>query len=286
MQQTVYVDLYFLVNFSMDLLCLWITASLMHRRTSRWRTLLAATIGGAYAVCSLLLSLTGVIGFLSDALVAALLTLLCFKDRRTTLSRTLVCIPIFLFVSMAVGGIMTALYSLLNRLDLPFDALSGDSLSVWSFALLSAIAGLATVRGGRFMGFSQKTHSVTVKAVLFGNSVTLRALVDSGNLLRDPVSGKSVIVADLERLAPHLPRDLVRACRAQSPTDFLSTYEHARRVRPIPTATATGASLLLAIVPDSLTVLDGNHSYSADYLIAPAPLDASAAGFDAVIALS
>lgn len=286
MQQTVYVDLYFLVNFSMDLLCLMITASLMHRRPARWRALLAAAVGGAYAVLSLLLSLSGGIGLLSDALVGAGLTLLSFKDRRTTLSRSLVCTPVFLFVSMAVGGIMTALYSLLNRLNLPFDALSGDNLSVWSFALLSAIAGLATVRGGRFMGFSQKTHSVTVKAVLFGRPVTLRALVDSGNLLRDPVSGKSVIVADLDRLAPHLPRELIRACRSQSPTDFLSTYEHARRVRPIPTATAAGSALLLAIVPDSLTVLDGAHSHSADYLIAPAPLDASAAGFDAVIALS
>lgn len=286
MQQTVYADLYFLVNFSMDLLCLQITAALLHRRTARWRALVAAALGGIYAVLSLLLSLSGFVGFLSDALVGALLTLLCFKNRRTTLSRALVCIPVFLFVSMAIGGIMTALYSLLNRFNLPFDALSGDDLSVWSFALLSAIAGVATVRGGRLMGFSKKTRSVTVEATLFGKPVTLRALVDSGNLLRDPVSGKSVIVADLDRLAPHLPRELVRACRSGSPTDVLSAYKYARRVRPIPTATAAGSALLLAIVPDSLTILDGTHSHTADYLIAPAPLDSSAAGFDAVISLS
>ena len=285
MEQTVYVDLYFLVNFSMDLLCLWITAQLMHRRPARWRVLLAAALGGVYAVLSLLFALSGLGGFLADALVGAAITLLSFKDRRTTLSRVAVCIPIFLFVSMAVGGIMTALYSLLNRLNLPFDALSGDSLSVWSFALLSAVAGLATVRGGRLMGFSKKTQSVTVNAVLFGKPVTLRALVDSGNLLRDPVSGKSVIVADVDRLAPHLPRELVRACQSNAPIDFLSTYEHARRVRPIPTTTATGTAILLAVVPDSLTILDGTHSHTADYLVAPAPLGASAAGFDAVISL-
>lgn len=286
MQQTVYADLYFLVNFSMDLLCLMITASLLHRRPARWRAILAAAVGGAYAVLSLLLAISGVIGFLLDAFFGTLLCLITFKDRRTSLPRVLQCVPVLLLSSILLGGIMTVLYSLLNRLNLPFDALSGDNLSVWTFALLGAVAGIATIRGGRLMGLSGKTRNVTLCLTLFGKAVKLRALVDSGNLLRDPVSGKSVVVADVNALSAVLPPDLLRACASQTPADWLSTYEHAKIARPIPTTTATGTSLLLALVPDSLTVIDGKHSFSADYLIAPAPLGESASGFDAVIALS
>ena len=134
-------------------------------------------------------------------------------------------------------------------------------------------------------GISQKTKSVTVHAKLLGKEITLRAMVDTGNLLRDPVSGKSVIVADLNRLSPMLPPALLRAYTTGDFSNWLDTYEHARSIRPIPAKTASGSSLLFAIVPDELTVSAGREApYRADYLIAPAPLGESARGFDAVIA--
>ncbi len=284
--QTVYADLYFLVNFSMDLLCLMITASLLHRRPARWRAILAAALGGAYALVALLFSFSGAFGLLLDILVGGLLCLVTFKDRQTSLPRVLGCVPVLLLCSILLGGFMTVLYSFLNRLDLPLEALSGDSLSVWIFALVGALAGAATLRGGRLMGLSGKTRSVTVSATLYGKNVTLRALVDSGNLLRDPVSGRSVVVVDVDRLRGVLPPTLLRACTSACPADVLALPEFARAVRPIPTATATGSSLLLAISPDALTVTDGKHTFSADYLLAPAPLGNSAGGFDAIIALS
>ena len=66
MEPSVYVDLYFMVNLSMDLLCLMITASLMHRKVSRLRVIAAAAIGGAYAVAALLLGFFGIWGLLLD----------------------------------------------------------------------------------------------------------------------------------------------------------------------------------------------------------------------------
>lgn len=281
----VYIDLYFLINTSMDLLCLMIVGALMHRRVARWRAVLAAVIGGGYAAGALLLGLDGVLGFACDCAAALLLCAVTFATRGSRFRRTLQCVPVLLLVSMLLGGVMTGLYFLLNRLHLPFESLQGDGLSVWTFALLSAAAGIVTARGGRFWGFAKKTKRVTVRATLFGHEVELAAMVDSGNLLTDPVSGKSVIVADLERLSSALPPALISACRRGDPTAWLSTYENAKLTRPIPTKTATGQTLLLAIVPEKLTLTVGEDTYPADYLIAPAHLDATAQGFDAVIAL-
>lgn len=283
MQQTVYVDLYFLINFSMDLLCLMITASLLHRPTNRIRAILAAAFGGAYAVAALLLNFHGILGFSLDILAALVLCLITFAGRKQSPWRLFQPLPILLLTSMTLGGVMTAAYSWLNRLNLPFESLKGDGISVWSFALLTAVAGVATLRGGRFTGISKKTKSLTVEATLFGQAITLRAMVDSGNLLRDPVSGKSVIVADVDRLAPILPPSLVRACKSGSCTDWLSSHEHAKLTRPIPVSTATGKSLLLGIVPEHLTLTADGKSCPADYLIAPAQLGNHALGFDAIV---
>ena len=281
----VYIDLYVLINFSMDLLCLMIVGSLLHRRVSRLRAVAAAILGGLYAAASLLLGLDGVLGFACDAAVAILLCVTAFHTKGERFRTTLKSAAVFVLTSMLLGGIMTGLYSWLNRLNLPLESLQGDGISVWIFALVTAVAGVLTARGGAFLGFSKKVSHVTLHAVLFGRAVELCAMVDSGNLLRDPVSGKSVIVADLGHLKPLLPPELVKALDEGDPTRWLTTHENAKRARPIPTSTATGQSLLLALVPDSLTLTVGNETYPADYLIAPAPLGASAQGFDAVIAL-
>jgi len=285
MQQAVYIDLYVLVNFSMDLLCLMITAALLHRQVKRLRAILAALLGGAYAAAALLLGWNGLPGVLADLLAACLMCTVAFASRRQSFWRILQCAAVQALVSMLLGGVMTALYAALNRLNLPFSALQGDGISVWLFALLSAVAGVATLRGGSFLGLSRKTKHVTLHAVLFGHEITLTAMVDSGNLLRDPVSGKSVIVADLARLSEILPPALLRACQSEDCASWLTHSEHAKRTRPIPAHTAAGERLLLAVVPDRLSVTVGKDTYDADYLIAPAPLGDAAQGFDAVISL-
>ena len=123
MVQEVYIDLYFLVNVSMDLLCLMITASLLHRRVKHWRPILASLLGGAYSVAALLFGAGGVWEVVCDLSVAFLLCLITFYVRKLSFFRLLQATLVMALSSMMLGGIMTALYSALNRLHLPFDFL-------------------------------------------------------------------------------------------------------------------------------------------------------------------
>ena len=284
MPTEVYVDLYFLVNMSMDFLCLLITGRLLHRVCKSGRLLLASAIGGAYAVGSLLWLSGGARGVLFDLLCAVLLCFAAFWRRGEPNRRVLVSGAVFAAVSMALGGMMTALYTALNRLNLPLDALQGDTLSVWIFAILALVAGALTARGGRMMGLSQKSESVTVETTLFGKRVTLSALVDTGNLLTDPISGRGVILVEESSLVGVLPTPLARAIRQGG--GALSHYlvdhpKEAARIRLIPTKTAMGEGMLAAILPDRLTIREGKATYPADYLLAPTTL--GNADFDAVI---
>lgn len=285
MEQEVYIDLYFLINACMDLLCMMLSAALLHRFVRRWRAILAASLGGLYAVAALLLGLDGISGFLLDMTVAVLICAVGFASRHLSARRFFQTVPVYLLVSVLLGGVMTALYALLNRLHLPLDSLQGDGLSVWSFALLTAVAGFATAKGGRFLGFSAKTKSVSLRITLFEKECTLRALVDSGNLLQDPLSGKRVIVADIRILRPSLPPALARALSSRDMTDWLSDPRYASHLRLIPIHTASGDAVLPAFIPKQLLITDQKDTYAADYLIALAPLGDSAKGFDAIIPL-
>ena len=282
----VYIDLYFLVNASMDLLCLLITARLMHRQVKTRRLLLSATLGGLYASAALLLGFGGFAGLLLDLLAALLLVAVAFSTYRMRVLRLFWMTAVYVLTSMTMGGIMTALYTLLNRLELPFEVLQGDAPSAFVLGLLAIVSGIAASRSGRLMGLSQKTKSVTVEATLLGQRVTLHAMVDTGNLLRDPISGRGVIVADRRALAGALPKAFLQGGREGERAVFSwlrSTPKCAGSVRLIPAKTASGEGILAAILPDRLIVIDQNDCFDGDYLVAISDLGDAACGFDAVI---
>ncbi len=285
MEQEVYVDLYFLINTCMNLLTLMISATLLHRKVNRWRAWLAAAVGGLWAVIALFSGVEGFSGLLFDGVVIFLMCAAVFATNQTNLKTLLKCTLVGTLTSMILGGVMTALYSLFNRINLPLGESQENSSSLLIFAIIAALSGLATVQGGRFLGLSKKSKYVTVNAVLFGKSVTFSALVDTGNRLREPISGRSVIVADQARILAVLPTSLSTALTSPSPEEWLSDGRYATRIRLIPTNTATGNGMLPAILPDQLTLTDGKVSYPADYLISPAPIEHSS-DFDAVIAMN
>ena len=285
MEQEVYVDLYFLINTCMNLLALMISATLLHRKISRWRAWLAAAAGGLWAVMALFWGVEGFWGLLCDAAVIFLMCAVAFATKKTSLGSLLKCMLVGVLTSMILGGVMTALYALFNRIKLPLGESHENSSSLLIFVLIAALAGLATVHGGRFLGLSKKSKYVTVNAVLFGKTVTLRAMVDTGNRLREPISGRSVIVADKARILEALPPLLSAALKNPSPDRWLSNEQYATHIRLVPTNTATGAGMLPAILPDKLMLTDGKETYPADYLIAPAPMEPSS-DFDAVIAMN
>ena len=285
MEQEVYVDLYFLINTCMNFLTLMISATLLHRKVKRTRAWIAAAAGGLWAVVALFWGMESLLGILCDGAIIFLMCTTVFTTKKTSLKDLLKCTLVGVLTSMILGGVMTALYALLNRLQLPLVNEQENSSSLLIFAIIAALAALATIEGGRFLGLSKKSKYITVTAELFGRSVTLRALVDTGNRLREPMSGRSVIVANQSHILSLLPTPLSEALKSPRAEKWLADNRYATRIRLIPTNTATGKQMLPAIVPDRLTLTDGKHTYPADYLIAPAPME-STSDFDAVIALN
>lgn len=277
MVQEVYADLYVLINACMDLLCLMLTASLLHRKIMRRRALLGAAVGGLYALGVLLVGLSGGWGIVLDLLAALGICACVFAEKRLRFVTLIKCTAAYALISALLGGIMTVLYTFLNRLKLPLESLRGDGLSGWMLAILAGISALVAWKGGAWLGRSKRTKSVKIEAVILGKPITLLALVDSGNLLRDPVSGRGVIIAEREKLRGVLPEGF------EEKGGWMRQAEVACRVRMIPTQTATGSGMLTAIVPDSLTVYDGQGAHPSDYLVAPTDLGGKAKEFDALI---
>jgi stage II sporulation protein GA (sporulation sigma-E factor processing peptidase) len=234
-------------------------------------------LGGAYAVAALLLPDVGQApSLLCDLAVCVAMCGIVFGERRRGWIKGLFSsVGVYFALSMALGGVMTALYHLLNRtgaasLLAGLSEGGGDGLGSWLFLLLVLVGGAVSLWGGRLLGRSRAVRLCTVTVELDGRSVTLRGIVDSGNRLRDPIGGRAVICAEKKALAELLSLPLMAVMEGMPPQAVSLSPSDAKRIRVIPADTATGGGILYGFFPDRviLTAEDGEAAREVDAVVA------------------
>lgn len=282
MTTDVYVDILFIVNLGMDCLCLLLTARLLRRRVVGWRLALSCLAGGGYAVAALFVPVGRVAALGLDMAACLLLCGLAFPlgspdSGRGRVSDLLRISGVYLLVSLVMGGIMTGLSNLLNRAgcaELLADT-AADSPAAWLFALLALVGGGISLWGGKLFRRAGRAQTATLTVTLGEKTVTLTGLVDSGNLLTDPLDGRPVVPLEREAVVSLLSPALLACLEARDTSPAtLCRLPEAARLRVIPAATATGDSLLLCIRPDrmSITTTDRREGGEVKALIAPIKL--------------
>ena len=281
----VYADLLFLINFSMDYLCLYICARILRRKMNLLKMILAAAIGGIYSIISLIINLNGLFSFTLDVFVCIIMCFIVFAEKNRRTSSTLACSFLYVGISMMTGGTMTAIFNLLNRLDLPIDAIGEDGISPYLFLILAIISGIITLCGGNFLSRKSTISTCTLTIRIKQNEAIFKALCDNGNLARDPLGGKHIIIVDRKILAQIADISFFDEL-ASGKTPKTIPY---RNTRIIPIKTAVGISPLVAISPDKLTVeaYDSRKKQiltrDLDALVAPSDIGDIGDGCNAII---
>lgn len=266
MGQTVYGDLLFLINFSMDFLCFYLASKLLGIKLSALRSVIAAVLGGIYADLALVFGVRGIASLVLDAFACTLMCSVAFGFRKKA-RRLPIYVLVYIAVSMTLGGFMTALFNLLNRTVFGEIQPSEDGISAWLLAVLAVISAVLTLLGGRFFRRRTSKRNVRLKISIGGKSADISALCDSGNMLRDPISGKLCVIASADALRDILPNDVWRAVRNGGKSiGALSAAVAGMRV--IPTRTAAGDSMMFALRPERISVEDGESGYDVDALLA------------------
>lgn len=284
MEQDVYVDILFLINLSMDYLCLYICARILHRRIRLWRLITAATLGGVYSVLSLFIVVNPVLALIIDIATCALMCFIAYFERARGLPSLLLATFLFIGISMMTGGCMTAIFNLLNRLDLPLGSLSGDGISTYLFAILALVAGIISLKGGQAISRHSSVKECKLLMRLCGNDFELLGLSDSGNLVRDPISGKAVIFVDRNTIEKKMSLKFMDDYQKGK----LNSSCDCRGLRLIAINTASGKAIAVAASPDSLEaeITDRRgktRRVKLDALISPSPHQISQSGYGAIV---
>lgn len=201
----VYGDLYFAINLTVDFLLLWMTGSWAGQRVHPWRVLAGAALGAVYAFSVTLLPGLVWLGWLPLRLLFPLLMLALAYDL-SDWRPALRLIGVFYGVSLVAGG--AALASQFWGAPAGWLQQGVFVLRQYNLMVPAVLASLAA--GRQVFLFAQRVISQARRyypvEVAFGERrVRLRALMDTGNHLRDPLLQVPVMVVDYESLAPLLP---------------------------------------------------------------------------------
>ena len=242
----VYADALLALNAAVDYLLLLAAGRLSGLALNRPRMGLGALLGGVYALLSA--RWPGFFSLLSvKALAGALLVWVAFAPQprlwRGVLS--------FYLCGAALGGCVYALTGLRNAGAAPGSVfpVSLPTLAL-AFALGYALLSLVLRRRAR----QAQRRVLRAELSLGDRRAVFSVLEDTGNELRDPVSGRPVLVAECAALGPLLDRPETLAL---DPAQALEPLRRqGLRARLLPCRSVTGGALLLCFLPDA-AVLEG-----------------------------
>lgn len=221
----VYLDLVIVLNFLVDLLLILGTNSITGFPLSPGRSAAAALLGAVYAGVCMLPGFSFLGNTLWRGIFLVLMAVIAFGLDRSALRRGV----LLVVLSMALGGIALGM----GR---------GGFL-----ALVGAAGALALMCAVGFRGRAGQQRYARVEFSVGNRKRSLTALLDTGNTLRDPISGADVLVVGADVAKELLGLTDEALC---SPVQTLAA-EKVPGLRLIPyRAVGQPGGMLLAVKPD------------------------------------
>ncbi len=247
MEQGIYVDVLLAINFLVDYLLLISTQLLCRRKVQRGPIVWASLLGAISSLSIFLPQGSALIQGVEKLLISGLMMLLA--DKWQGLRRFLAGWGMFFAVSFFFGGAMLALRMSIGE-GWMLCANGVLYFHIPPMVLVGNIAlgfGLVQLYERLFSDKQPKELFCHVELQLLGEKLCCRALLDSGNQLKEPFSGWPVILLERSLFPGKIPPE---------------------RLRMIPCKTIGGQKLLQGAKGDVLQLLDGEKLQAEQFYVA------------------
>lgn len=259
---TIYLDVILLENLCMNYIILFATGLVNKVKIKQWRIIVSSIIGGVYSIFSFAPIAKIYSSLILKILLSIVMIYIAFKPKNSKLLfKQLI---LFYLISFAFGGCAFALLYFVK----PQDILMRNGVFTGTYpikiAVLGGILGFVIVNiafkvvKGKI---SKKDMFCEVQIFFQDKSVTIKAMIDTGNLLKDPISGMPVVVVEAKQLEKLIPTSMIEnlnkivSGEEQIQVDEIDT-EYSSKFRVIPfSSLGKQNGLLLGFKADKLVIL-------------------------------
>lgn len=273
----VYVDVMLAVNFVMDFFILWATGRLANIKVSFGRLTLGALLGASYSLViffpegSIVSSLLAKIGC---SLLMVLVTFYPVKLRLFIRS-----LAYLYLISFAMGGAVIAATYLANDIPGYVQVFNGGGVYFgglhYGWLLIGLLVALIIGWGGLWYLRKNRLHQEYVSTLiisLLGQRLEIKALLDTGNQLSDPLTNGPVVVVETLALKRYFPGSIWKTINQDDliMSELAASVEPewASRIRLIPfSSVGRSNGIMVGIRPDWVEVINKDGAFRRNDIV-------------------
>ena len=260
---TIYIDIIIVENLIMNYIILYATGIISKDKISYTRIFFASLIGAVYAVTEYILKLNIYSNILIKIVLSIIIVYVAFYPQNVKkMYKQLV---MFYVTTFTFGGVATYLIYVLK----PQNIIIKNGMYVGTYVLkvifLGAIVGTAIL----FVAFKLAKNKITkkdmickIKIKINGKEKVLDAMVDTGNMLKEPITGTPVAVVERTSLYDLLPKEILNNTESILGGDFGKIPEDIKneyilKLKIIPFASLGKQNgMLVGIKPEKIEVIN------------------------------
>ena len=277
--KTLYIDVYFLINFTVDILSLYFAARFSKTQTDTRRLIIAAAVGASVAMAAVFLPEYPLLKFLAAGV--GLFAMGFIAPKGVGAKRRFKYIFSFLIFEALVGGGVSFLWGILDKYISEF-FIGADGGAVNRKMLFLSLIILLSIGVFKmlvsFFSNIEGERSVDVEICFLEKSIVVTAFIDSGNLAVDPMDMSPVLFIKKELAKTILPQNIIELCDIDS-LDRATK----KRIRLIPVTRGGHTHVLVGVKADSVKVICGDKTEQIPVTLAIDKEGGSFGGFEALM---
>jgi len=203
---TIYLDIIFLENLIMNAIILYATAIILKIKPKSIRIILSSAIGSIYAIITYVTEMKIYTSVILKAILAVIMIYVAFNPQN--IKKMWKQVAIFYLTSFVFGGVTLYLIYYIK----PQDILMKNGIFVGDYVLkvimLGAIVAFVTIKISLKIiktKISAKDMYCKIKIKLNEKTIETKALIDTGNLAKEPITNMSVVIVESSLLEEVLP---------------------------------------------------------------------------------
>ena len=207
---TIYLDVIFLENIVINYIILYVTGLISKSKIKQKKILLGAAIGAIYSIIYYLLKLKIYSSFVLKIILSIVIIYIAFNSNsfKDLLKKVL----LFYLTSFVFGGAAISIIYMVNSQNITI--LNG--VLVGSYTLKTILIGIIVAYFTTIIAFkiiktriSKKDLICDISIILNNKEIKTKAMIDTGNLLKEPITNLPVIVMEHTLLYDVMPKEIL-----------------------------------------------------------------------------
>ena len=267
---TIYLDIVFFENVVMNFLILIATAIISKVKINSPRILLASSIGGIFSIVTYIIKLSNFQSLILKIVISIIIIKISYNSKKIKyLLKNLI---FFYLVSFTFGGAAFMLLYFVN----PENIISKDGILIGTYplriTLVSAILGLLLVGlVSRIIKdrLSKKEMLCDLEIFYNGKLEKIKTMIDTGNLLQDPITNEDVIIVEKDSLKNLVSKDILDNIDNIVSGKWLNSkniYEYKFKIIPF-SSLGKENGILIGFKPDYIKVNAEHETVKSDVIV-------------------